>query len=93
MLEGFNDLIDIYDFIIKSDYFNCEIFDISDIGDDNFFKNEKNPIYEDFVDTLTLFKGRKNVNFEFEEPDKYFQTIIDYFPDAFIQDKVTKHFN
>jgi hypothetical protein len=93
LLEGFNDLIDIYDFIIKSDYFNCELFNMSDISSDNYFKDEKIPIYEDFVDTLTLFKGRKNVNFEFEEPEKYFQLIIDYFPDAFLYEKASEYYN
>lgn len=93
LLEGFNDLIDVYDFIIKSDYFNCEIFDISDISDDNYFKNEKIEVYEDFLDTLTLFKGRKNVNFNFEEPENYFQIIIDYFPNAFLYEKASEYYN
>jgi hypothetical protein len=93
LLEGFNDLIDVYDFIIKSDYFNCEIFETTDISNDNYFKDEKITIYEDFVDTLSLFKGRKNVNFEFEEPEKYFQIIIDYFPEAFLYEKATEYYN
>jgi hypothetical protein len=92
ILKGFDNIVDVYEFIIKSTYFNCELFKLSDISNDNYFKDEKISLYKDFLDTITIFQDRTSVNFEFEEKEKYFQLIIDYFPNAFLYEKLSEYY-
>ena len=79
---GFNNIKGIFEFIIDSTYFNANIFTLSDIKQDDFFYEEKLPIYSLFVKAIEPFKIAKMSNYEFPTKDEYLDTIDLYFPEA-----------
>ena len=79
-LEGFDNIEEIFDFIIDGKYFNGEIFKMSNLKHIDKKRNRKRKSYHEFLKYVEMKGINKLYNFR----DKLFysQIINDYFPEA-----------
>jgi hypothetical protein len=83
--EGFNDLEEIFDYIIASPYFNPESFKLENLNAINRRRNNRRKVYNQFVEYVKDMEPK----FEFQKnKDEYLQMIHDFFPEANLLEKI-----
>lgn len=74
-LKGFNDLEDIFKYVINSKFFNKELFFYENLNHENRTRNRKRKTYQKFLDFINNLKD----NNIYEYNDKYFSQRINEF--------------
>jgi len=94
-LNGFNELQDIFDYVVTGKYFNPEIYEYSALNNQNRVRNKKRESYRRFLEFINLEQNKliwqkENRNFFQFNPNKsvYFDMIDKAFPEADIKGKV-----
>lgn len=82
LLTGFNTLTDIIEFIINSNYFNANIFSISDISTSDFLYDEKVEIYRIFLESIDPLKNIPTCQYESVSDAENLELIDLYFPES-----------
>lgn len=79
-LLGFDDIQDIFDFIIESKYFDSNIFKMENLNQIDRKRNRKRQTYQDFL----KFLQDKDINktYQFKNKEDYISDICEYFPEA-----------
>jgi hypothetical protein len=80
-LQGFDEVSDIFDFVISSPYFDSEIFNYENLNHQNRTRNKKRKNYAGFLEYLQKHNICKSYPFE-KDKSKYIQVIDTYFPEA-----------
>jgi len=80
-LEGFDEVEDIFDFVISSPYFNYKIFDYDQLNHTNRTRNRKRKNYAGFLDYLEANLIDKEYQFH-PDKDVYLEKINQFFPAA-----------
>lgn len=76
--EGFDDLEDIFDYVISSPYFDPESFKLENLNAINRRRNNRRKVYNQFVEYVKDMESK----FEFQkDKDTYLQMIHDHFSD------------
>lgn len=82
---GFDNLIDIYNFVINSKFFNSEIFSFEDLNHINRVRNRKRPTYQGFIDYINEPQIKEYIDnkkqFQFNQDKSTYLNRLDlYFP-------------
>lgn len=80
-LEGFNEIEEIFDFIINGKYFNSEIFKMENLNHVDKKRNKKRKSYHQFLEYIEKNDITKNYVFE-KNKSIYLNDIDNYFPEA-----------
>jgi hypothetical protein len=90
-LQTFDTLLDIFDYIINSKYFNVDNYIMSNLNSIDRKRNIKRKTYQEFLTYVNL-KQNENINkYEFSKnKEDYLQMINDYFPEANLLVKLNK---
>ena len=86
-LQGFDNLVDIYDFCIAGKYFNIETFKMENLTQIDRKRNRKRQSYHEFLN----YVGESNVTkaFEFDKnKDVYLPMIESFFPEAKLMEEL-----
>lgn len=75
--EGFNDLTDIFEYVIKSDFFNPKIFQYEALNHQNKTRNKKRVNYAGFLEYIET-KTFDSI-YEYHDKDFYVKFAEDYF--------------
>ena len=82
-LEGFDELVDIFEFITTSPYFNWKKFQLSELNKINRDRNKKRTSYVSFLEWVDNNVADSNHEYEYyDDKSLYFSDIINTFPDA-----------
>lgn len=80
-LKGFNEVNEIFDFVVSSPYFNYKIFDYDQLNHTNRTRNRKRKNYAGFLEYLEINNIKKEYYFE-ENKDIYLSKIDEFFPES-----------
>lgn len=85
-LNGFNEIEDIFKFVVNSKFFNKDIFSYENLDHANRVRNKKRKTYQDFIEYIEKI----NISgYEFpEDADFYLKRIDEYFPTCRIYEEV-----
>lgn len=80
--RGFNNLEEIFEFVIASKYFNPYIFDLENLNKVNRDRDKKRSTYAKFIEYITKYKEQPKESFHYFYHDKkaYLGVIDMYFP-------------
>lgn len=83
-LSGFNNIEEIFHFVMSSKYFNGEMMKLENLNRINRERDKKRPSYNKFIEFIE--KNPKRNQYEPNRDKKsYFKLICDYFPEANIE--------
>lgn len=82
IVTGFDTLVDIFEIIINSTYFNSNAFSISDISHDDYFYAEKIKNYSLFLKAIEPFKSVPNMNYSYDSKEYYLELVDEYFKES-----------
>lgn len=82
IIEGFDYLKNVYEFIINSTFFNAKIFTSNDVNQNSLLYEENLKNYNKFIDAIEIFKNNSNCNYEFDIPENNIDLIDEYFPEV-----------
>ena len=74
--DGFNDIEDIFDYVIMSEYFNPKIFQYDALNHQNRTRNKKRKTYAAFLEYVEAYNG---VPYEYKDKDFYVKMAENYF--------------
>jgi hypothetical protein len=80
-LKGFDEVSDIFDYVISSPYFNYKIFDYDQLNHTNRTRNRKRKNYAGFLEYLELNMIDKEYQFS-KDKDVYLERIDQFFPNS-----------
>jgi hypothetical protein len=80
--QGFDELTDIFDFVIKSKYFNASMYQFETLNKINRDRNKKRKSYTTFLDYISKFEIK---GYTFLEADETLSLVKNYFPEADIE--------
>lgn len=85
-LKGFDEIIEIFYFVIESKYFDSTIFQMDNLNQIDRKRNRKRQTYQDFLE----FIKNKNINkvYPFKRKEDYIFEIDKYFPEANLINKL-----
>ena len=84
--EGFDDLQEIFDYVIGSPYFSSESFKLENLNAINKKRNRRRKVYQEFVEyTKDIEK-----NFVFKDKDTYLPIIDAYFTGGGLKEEIEK---
>lgn len=85
-LKGFDEIVEIFYFVIESKYFDSTIFQMDNLNQIDRKRNRKRQTYQDFLE----FIKNKNINkvFPFKRKEDYIFEIDKYFPEANLINKL-----
>lgn len=86
-LNGFDSLVDIFQFIIDSKYFNADIFQMENMNSIDRKRNNKRVSYHVFLKYLKKNKIESKFTFE-RDKSLYLEDINNYFPEANLVEKI-----
>lgn len=75
--DGFNELHDIFDYVIESEYFNPKIFQYEALNHQNKTRNKKRVNYAGFLEYVKNIKIKNP--YEYKDKDYYVKMAEDYF--------------
>lgn len=78
-LEGFDDLEDIFKFVVNSRYFNRKIYDYEYLNHQNRTRNKKRKNYELFLDYVKTNKNILFLDYEFRDKQYYINEAEKFF--------------
>ena len=78
---GFDELEEIFDFIISSKYFNSGVFQYENLNRIDRKRNKRRKSYNEFLAYIDKNKIDKNYQF-YEDRDNYIKEINDFFPES-----------
>jgi len=87
-LKGFDNLEDIFEFVINSSYFNSEIF-TAEKSQVAKVRERKRKTYHGFLNYLEGKSFKQNFQFD-PDKEKYIEMIKDYFPEANLKQAITE---
>ena len=76
-IDGFDNLEDIFQFIINSKYFNASIFAYENLNNENRVRNKKRETYKQFLQYL--LDNNITGGYEFKSKDYYYKMAEEYF--------------
>lgn len=80
---GFNNINDIYDFVIESKFFNPQIFSFEEMNHINRVRNKKRITYQGFIDYIKTINFNEKSFFEYSKDKSiYLPRVNYYFPEA-----------
>lgn len=88
--SGFDELEDIFHYVINSSYFNPSIFDYEALNHQNRTRNKKRDSYRKFLEFIASENLRPEDFFQYREKISYIQWIDDQFPDAHLLENIAK---
>lgn len=85
-LKGFDEIVEIFYFVIESKYFDSTIFQMDNLNQIDRKRNRKRQTYQDFLE----FIKNKNINkvYPFKRKEDYIFEIDKYFPEANLINKL-----
>lgn len=87
-LEGFNELEDIFKYVIDSEFFSKNIFAYESLNHENRTRNKKRKTYREFLEYI---QDLETDDYDFNNKENYFlNRMNEYFPDAKIFDVVAE---
>jgi hypothetical protein len=87
-VQGFDDVTDIYDYVISSKYFNADIFSYENLNHTNRTRNRKRVNYAGFLEYLESSDDFKNRKYQFDNEDAYLHVIEDFFPECQLMENI-----
>lgn len=75
-LEGFNDITDIFNYVIDSEFFSKEIFAYENLNHENRTRNKKRKVYGEFLEYI---QELRTDDYKYPEYKNYFLGRIDEF--------------
>ena len=89
--KGFNELEDIFTYIVESPYFNWKKFQLEELNKVNRDRNKKRASYTTFLDWMSEHVADENHEYNFaEDKTSYFVMINNFFPEANIPTEVRR---
>lgn len=85
-LLGFDELEEIFDYLINSKYFNGETFQYENLNRIDKKRNRKRKSYNLFLEYININNIDKT--YKFSEKESYIQYINDYFPESKLLEKI-----
>jgi len=87
-LKGFDTVLEIFNFVIDSKYFNTEVFQMANLSSIDRKRNKKRPTYQAFLKHL----DENNINqvFDFLPREDYLAIIDVHFPESRLLEKITE---
>lgn len=80
---GFDNINDIYDFVIESKFFNPQIFSFEEMNHINRVRNRKRITYQGFIDYIETIDSKNREFFEYNKNKSIYLARVDYyFPEA-----------
>lgn len=84
--KGFEELEDIFEFVVNSKYFSSEVFQLEYLNHENRTRNRKRKTYQRFLEWLN---SREPIKYEYhKDKDKYLPLIDEHFPEIKIFDQI-----
>lgn len=85
-LKGFDDLVEIFHFVIESKYFDSEVFQMENLNQIDRKRNRKRQTYQQFLE----FIKTENINktYSFKKKEDYILDIAEYFPESDLINKL-----
>jgi hypothetical protein len=80
-LKGFNNLEEIFQFVVSSKYFSKKIFAYENLKHANRLRNRKRRTYQSFLDWLGSYHSKKQYKFN-EDKKVYLRKVKKAFPEA-----------
>lgn len=83
--EGFDDLEDIFEYVITSPLFNPEIFKMENLNSTDRRRNKRRKVFQEFLKYVKDIEPK----YEFEKDRTLYRPLIaDYFPESFLLEKI-----
>eukprot|EP01027_Heterolobosea_sp_BB2_P002079 GEZU01003129.1.p1 GENE.GEZU01003129.1~~GEZU01003129.1.p1 ORF type:complete len:331 (+),score=118.41 GEZU01003129.1:368-1360(+) len=86
-LQGFDELKDIFDYVLSSKYFDCSIFDREKMSKINRKRDRKRKTFNAFVDYVLANNVQKQYAFE-DDKSRYLPWIDAAFPEVHLMDRI-----
>lgn len=85
--DGFNNLDEIFDYVITSKYFNPWLYDLENLNRINRERDKKRATYAKFLERIEPMKERgKDAYFYFHPEKKYYLGLIDHYFPGFLKE-------
>lgn len=78
-LEGFNDLNDIYDYVVKSRYFNPDIYLLENNNHRSRVRDKKRTSYIGFLEYISGLDVNSDKIYKYKPKKEYLHNTLDYF--------------
>lgn len=85
--EGFDELKDVFDYVVSSKFFEKEIFDYENLNHQNRTRNKKRDSYRKFLEYIESPEIKSNYKFN-KDKNFYLPRINEYFPEVKIYDYI-----
>ncbi|MFW6242716.1 MAG: hypothetical protein ACOC2W_01000 [bacterium] len=85
-LKGFDDLEDIFEFVINNPYFDTEVFQFNNLNRIDRKRNLRRHSYHLFLNYLN--ENNINYRYDFKNKEDYLYDIDDYFPESKLLNKI-----